>query len=100
MKSFAIGMALLLGVSTGAAADPAAQDMTWQEANKRSAALIRERGPSSEAADLARQAFDLYPQQTKAYSAQNHAQLLLNLADARRKAQGQDAALQEIDRGV
>ncbi len=93
------GTALLLAALAVQAAD-APQGLNWQDANKRSAAMIKEKGPSAEAADLARAAFDLYPRQTKSYNAQIHAQLLLNLADARRKAGGEQPALAEIDRGA
>lgn len=93
--------ALALAVAFAAsAAEPPAESMTWQEANKRSAALIREKGPSSAAADLAKRAFELYPQQAKRYDPASHAQLLLNLADARNKADGETAALAEIDNGA
>lgn len=93
---------VLVLVAAGAvsAAEPPAETLTWQEANKRSAALVKEKGASTVAADLARTAFDLYPQQTKSYNATNHAQLLLNLADVRYKADGREAATKEINRGT
>jgi TonB family protein len=99
MKYPVTTLALLLAALAAAAAD-APQDLNWLDANKRSAALIKEKGPGTEAADLARAAFDLYPQQAKAYDARIHAQLLLNLADARRKAASDPAALGELDRGA
>lgn len=92
--------AILAVAATAAAAQTAAPPATWQEANKRSAALIKERGPNTEAADLARAAFDLYPQQTRSYSDKAHAQLLLNLLDARKQADGKSAALRELDQTV
>lgn len=94
-------LALAVAVAFAAsAAEPPAESMTWQEANKRSSELIREKGPNSKAADLARQAFDLYPQQTKRYDPVSHAQLLLNLAGVRHKADGEEEALAEIDKGA
>lgn len=92
--------ALLVATFLASAEDPPAETMTWQEANKRSAALIREKGPSSKAADLARLAFDLYPKQTRRYDAVSHAQLLVNLAGVRHKADGEADALTEIDKGA
>lgn len=79
------------------AAEPPA---TWQEANRRSSELIRKNGPGDEAADLAKLAFDLYPQQARTYSPENHAQLLLNLLAVRADAAGHDKAQREIDAGV
>src|SRR5262245_44113724 len=76
------------------------QGPTWQQANQRSAKLIAESGPSTEAADFARTAFELYPAQTQKYDAAVHAQLLLNLADTRRKAEGVAPALREIEAGA
>jgi len=95
-----MGIALLLAALVCEAGEPPAENLTWQEANKRSAALIKEKGASVEAADLARAAFDLYPQQSKSYNANNHAQLLLNLTDVRHKASGVNATLKEFDRGA
>jgi TonB family protein len=95
----ALAAALLLAALASAAADPPAS-LTWLEANKRSAALIKDKGSSKEAADLARQAFDLYPEQATKYSDSLHAQLLLNLVDARNRAEGIPAALRELDRGA
>lgn len=92
-----MGAALLLA---GAAAEAPAQELTWQEANKRSAVLLKNRETLAEAAELARVAFDLYPQQAKSYSAQNHAQLLLNLVDARNRATSKKVALAELERGI
>jgi TonB family protein len=90
----------LAATFVASAAEPPAETPTWQEANKQSAALIREQGPSSKAADLARLAFDLYPQQAKRYDPVSHAQLLVNLAGVRHKADGETEALREIDTGV
>jgi tetratricopeptide (TPR) repeat protein len=96
-----IGCALaLVAVFAVSAQEPPAGNLTWQEANKRSAALVREKGATSEAADLAKMAFDLYPQQTKRYDPLNHAQLLLNLLDVRHQADGNKAALREVDAGA
>lgn len=97
-----MGLALLLAALACHGAEPAAgpESLTWQEANKRSAKLVREKGPSSEAADLARLAFDLYPQQAKRYDPVSHAQLLLNLAGVRHQAMGEADALREIDNGA
>ena len=94
---FLATLTLLLVAATCAAAEPAPGTLTWQQANKRSAALIREQGPTREAADLARTAFDLYPEQTKKYNGEIHAQLLLNLLDVRHKAQGSAPALHELE---
>ena len=86
----------------GAAAGlPAAEpEMTWQEANRQSAELVRQGGRNREAAKLAQLAFDRYATQSKAYKAETHAQLLLNAVDARLKGDGLRAALAEVDRGV
>jgi TonB family protein len=93
--------ALALAVAFAASAvEPPAESMTWQEANKRSAALVKDHRTIEQGADLARLAFDLYPQQTKSYLAANHAQLLLNVVDARWKATGSEAARGELERGI
>jgi hypothetical protein len=92
-------LALAVCVAAGAAG-PTGENLTWQEANKRSAALIRENGPNKEAADLARLAFDLYPQQARSYKADSHAQLLMNAVDTRGHAVGWAQALEELERGV
>lgn len=95
-----MGVALLLTALAGEAAELPMQELTWQEANKRSAVLLRNRETLTEGAELARAAFDLYPQQTNNYSAQNHAQLLLNLVDARNRASSRKVALTELERGI
>jgi TonB family protein len=99
MKHQMTGVLLLLAARASAAAPPPA-GATRRDANKQSAALIKDKGPSKEAADLARQAFELYPEQAKKYSDSLHAQLLLNLVDARNKAEGIQAATRELDRGA
>jgi TonB family protein len=90
----------LVAAFAASAAEPPAEGMTWQEANKRSAALIRERGHNPEAADFARIAFELYPQQTRSYSARTHAQLLLNLVGVLKLSAGSSPALDALDRGA
>jgi TonB family protein len=95
----ALALVLLLA-GTAPLAGAAEAALTWEEANRRSAALIREQGPSREAAKLARQAFDLYGDRGDGYVAPNHAQLLLNAVDARLRADGATAALDELDRGT
>ena len=89
-------------IGFAAAADPNDETpaLTWQEANKRSAELLEKKETIKEAADMARLAFDLYPLQTKNYNSQNHAQLLLNLVDARRRAVSMTAASTELERGI
>jgi TonB family protein len=83
-----------------AAGEPPAGNMTWQEANKRSAELVKDKKTIQQGAELARLAFDLYPQQTNDYRVASHAQLLLNAVDARWKAGGSDAGRDELDRGI
>ncbi|MGQ0587214.1 MAG: energy transducer TonB [Gammaproteobacteria bacterium] len=100
MKRLTTLALLLLVAAASAAAEPAPETPTWQAANKRSAALIRLKGPSAEAADFARTAFDLYPLQVRRYSGEMHAQLLLNLLDTRHKAEGRDVALREFDEKI
>lgn len=87
---------LFLGVSLPLGAQ---QPMTWQQANARSAEIIRASGANAEAAKLAQAAFDLYPLQTNNYKPAMHGQLLLNLMDVREKVQGRGAALEDADRG-
>ena len=84
--------ALAVGPAAGAA------EITWKEANQRSAAALRE-GKAEEGADHARQAFELYEASPK-YAASNHAQLLLNLLDAEKRARGPAAALKAFDAAV
>lgn len=67
-----------------------AQDLTWQDANKQSAALF-DAGNFAEAAPLAQQAATLYPTQSKAYKAENHAQLIWNAIDMSLRGEGQSA---------
>lgn len=87
--------------ATAVSPAPAApEELTWVEANKRSAALIRERGHTAEAAALARMAFDAYPRQAKTYNARIHAQLLLNLVDARNRVETAKAARAELESGI
>jgi TonB family protein len=92
--------AVILAVFCASSLAHAEEALTWQESNKRSAALIREQGPSEEAARLALQAFTLYETQSASYTALNHAQLLLNAVDARQKATGVKAALRDLERGA
>lgn len=94
---FAVCMAALVVLPRPAGAE---QDLTWQEANRRSASLIHEKGHSEEAAGFARAAFELYAVQSQNYSARGHGQLLLNWVDARLQTSGTRAALKELDRGV
>lgn len=91
---------VLVVAFVASAAEPPAEAMTWQEANKRSAELVQKRRNPAEAADLAARAFDLYGQQIESYSARSHAQLLLNAVAARRAADGQDAARDQLERGI
>ena len=91
--------ALLLSVSW-APSTAAAEAMTWQEANQRSAALIREHGHSKEAADLALASFNLYEAQSHKYTARSHAQLLLNAVDARLQAEDPRDALKDLEGGA
>lgn len=102
MKTLALLAVLLLSATAVAAEPEAAPETTvnWQQANKRSAALLRGNGDRKQAADFARIAFDLYPGQVKTYNDAIHAQLLLNLVGARREAEGLEAALRELDRGA
>lgn len=88
---------VLLGWAGLLAAEP---EMTWQEANRQSAELVRQGGPYQKAADLAQLAFDRYATQSRAYKPETHAQLLLNAVDARLKGDGLHAAFNEVDRGV
>lgn len=69
-------------LATASCAVAAAEPLTWQEANRRSAAALEQKD-RKEAAAYARQAFDLYEIQSKNYTVANHAQLLMNLVDAR-----------------
>lgn len=94
------GALVLVATLAASAEQPPAETMTWQEANKRSAELVKKRQEMERAVDLARLAFDLYPQQTREYRAENHAQLLMNLVDTQWKAAGAKAALVDLDRGL
>lgn len=78
----------------------AADALTWQEANKRSAELIKQKGYSAEATKLARQAFQLYGTQSSSYNPRLHAQLLLNLVDARYNQRNARAALAELEQAM
>lgn len=57
-----------------------AEALTWKDANKRSAELIRAGTFNDETLDTARQAFELY-EQSPNYDAANHAQLLINYVE-------------------
>ena len=92
-----VGLVLLAWAAGLPAAEP---ELTWQEANRQSAELVRQGGPYRQAAKLAQLAFDRYATQSKAYRPETHAQLLLNAVDARLKGDGWRAALNEVDRGV
>ncbi|MFZ5609109.1 MAG: energy transducer TonB [Pseudomonadota bacterium] len=88
---------LVLGVAVGSAS--LAQDVTWQEANRRSAAFVEE-GDLEKAAAFAVQAVTLYPRQSQAYQPRNHAQLLLNAVDATQRATGHKQARQVLLEGI
>lgn len=67
------------------------QELSWQEANRQSAALFDD-GDLEKAAPLARQAAELYPLQSTAYKAENHVQLVWNAAEMTLHAEGQQKA--------
>jgi len=89
-------LALSLALCAGSVA---AEELTWKEANRRSAEELRA-DHLRKGAEYARKAFDLYAAQAPGYSVETHAQLLLNVVDARRRAEKTPAALKELDRGV
>jgi TonB family protein len=77
----------------------AAHALTWQEANRQSAAALRS-GDERKGTELARRAFELYSAQSPNYRIEHHGQLLLNLVGARSQATGWRDSLKELESGV
>ncbi len=94
------GCAVVLLLMLSSLQAGAVEELGWREANHRSAQVIKEKGYTAQAADLARAAFDLYATQSPHYDARTHAQLLLNAVDARVRANGVLKGLAELDGGV
>lgn len=95
---------LLLGLAFCSTAQ--AQVTTWQEANKQSSVLFEQAQVEDsaekrvQAAEMARLAGELYPQQSKAYKSTNHLQLLLIAEDLARIAYGEGGANAVLVAGV